>query len=230
MKSAKICAICGWILVLAVLSSGLVAGPVKRPSMKRPDVGFRSFSKAHFFVEGKVGFAFRVERDARGFWIRPCSVFDRIDELTSQAAALGVGADADHPEIVGEMAGVGRFARLVVAPESRHGIPSKSPLGLSMVLGEFARHRNLVGWTNNCDPQKLVCVIQSDQRNIAREASLDKEANEFPELVTIFWIPFADHVARDRIVMERCAKDVQSRALVAAIEIMQSHGIDRSTD
>jgi hypothetical protein len=87
-----------------------------------------------------------------------------------------------------------------------------------------------LGWTNDRDPEKLVCVIRSNQRNIAHEASVDEEANEFTELVIVVSSGLANHVPRDRVVMERCAKDVQSRALVAAIEIMQSHGIDRSTD
>jgi hypothetical protein len=209
-----------------LLSSGLVAGPVKRPSMKRPDVGFRSFDKAHFFVEGKVGFAFRVERDTRRAWIRPCSVFDGIDKLTSQAAALSVGANADHPKIMGNVARVGRFTRLVVAVEPCHGILPKSPLDPSMRFGELARRWDLQGWTNHSDPKKLFGIIHSDQRNIAHKAALDEEADQFPELVIIFWIAFANHVARDRIVTERCAKDIYSRVLMPAIEIMQAHRID----
>ena len=85
-----------------------------------------------------------------------------------------------------------------------------------------------MGGLNDRDPEKLVSVIDSNQRNIAHEASVDKEANEFTEVGIVVISGLANHVTRDRIVMERHAKDVQSRAFVAAIKITQSHDINRS--
>ena len=60
-----------------------------------------------------------------------------------------------------------------------HGIDQLT-LNPSMAFCEFGRHRDFFGRTDDRDPKKLVCVIQSDQRDIAREASLDEEANELP--------------------------------------------------
>jgi hypothetical protein len=81
----------------AFLLTGLVAGPVERPGMKRTGVSFGAFAKAHFLIEGQVALGFRVERDARGLGIRPRQVLDGVDQLTPYAATLYVGTDAIMP-------------------------------------------------------------------------------------------------------------------------------------
>src|SRR5258707_8379329 len=97
-------------------------------------VGFGAFKEADFFIEGQVAFALSIERDTRGLGMRPCPVFNGIDQLTPHTPALCVGTDADHAKVVRDVSRVGRFARLVVAVEPRHGFPPKPPLNLSMVF------------------------------------------------------------------------------------------------
>jgi hypothetical protein len=92
-----------------------------------------------------------------------------------------------------------------------------------MAFCEFRRHRDFFGRTDDRDPKKLVPVIQSDQRDITREARLDEEANELPELAVVSGISLANDVAHDGIIGERRAKDVHGGDLVTAIKIAQSH-------
>jgi hypothetical protein len=66
--------------------------------------------------------------------------------------------------------------------------------------------------------------MQSDQRDITREARVDEEANELPDLAAVFGIRFANDVAHDGIVVKRRAKDVQGGDLVTTMKIAQGHG------
>ena len=65
--------------------------------------------------------------------------------------------------------------------------------------------------------------MQSDERDITREARLDEEANELPELAAVFGISFANNVAHDGIVVKGRAKDVQGGDFVTTIKIAQGH-------
>jgi hypothetical protein len=44
--------------------------------MDGADVGFGSLEEADFFIEGQIAFALSVERDTRGFGMKPCPVFE----------------------------------------------------------------------------------------------------------------------------------------------------------